>query len=72
VLEFQAMLESEEILQQHVFNHISRQQVDDYRTQLVEKNISLLNNYLGPRIAPDSEAVINQTRTVHQVDRSSL
>lgn len=72
VLEFQAMLESEEILQRNVFIHISRQQVDDYRTQLVEKNISLLNNYLGPMIAPDSEAVIKQIRTVHQVDRSSI
>ena len=72
VLEFQAMLESEEGLQENVFNHISRQQLDDYRTQLVEKNISLLIKYLGPRIAPDSEAVIQECRTAQQVDRSSL
>jgi hypothetical protein len=72
VLEFQAKLESEEVMQENIFNHISRQQLDDYRTQLVEKNISLLYNYLGPRIAPDSEAVIPECRTAQQVDRSSL
>lgn len=72
VLEFQAKLESEEVMQENIFNHISRQQIDDYRTQLVEKNISLLYNYLGPRIAPDSEAVIPECRTAQQVDRSSL
>lgn len=72
VLEFQAMLEAEESLQENIFSHISRQRLDDYRTQLVEKNISLLNNYLGPRIAPDSEAVIQQDRTPQRTDRSSL
>ena len=71
VQEFQAMLESEESLQENIFNHISRHKLADYRTRLIEKNISLLTRYLGPRIAPDSEAVIQQLNTPQHTDRSS-
>jgi len=71
VQEFQSMLESEESMQENIFSHISRKKLDDYRTQLVVKNVSLLTHYLGPRIAPDSEAVIKRLNVAQQSDRSS-
>lgn len=52
VHEFRAMLESEESMHDNIFVHISRGQLDDYRSQLVALNVSLIENYLGPMIAP--------------------
>ena len=72
VQEFQAMLESEESLEENIFMHISRRQIKDYRRQLVKKNISLLEDYLGPMIAPDSEADYQELKTPQRTDRSSL
>jgi len=56
--EFQAMLESEEGMQKNIFSHITLQQLEDYRNQVVEKNTKILKQFLGPRIASDPEAVI--------------
>jgi hypothetical protein len=50
--DFQSMLESEESMQTHVFSHISPQELQKYRVQLIEHNLDLINDYLGPRIAP--------------------
>ena len=72
VQEFQAMLESEESLEENIFMHISRRKLEDYRRQLVKKNISLLEAYLGPMIAPDSEADYQEIKTPQRTDRSSL
>jgi hypothetical protein len=55
VQEFQAMLESEESLQENIFEHVSRDKLDLYRRKLVANNVSLIENYLGPRIAPKSQ-----------------
>ena len=72
VLEFRSMLESDESMQEHIFIHISRQQLDDYCTRLVAENVTLIENYLGPRIAPDSEVVIHPNKITQQQDRSGL
>jgi hypothetical protein len=58
-------------MQENIFSHISRKKLDDYRTQLVVKNVSFLTHYLGPGIAPDSEAVIKRLNVAQQSDRSS-
>lgn len=72
VLEFRSMLESDESMQEHIFIHISHQQLDDYCTRLVAENVTLIENYLGPRIAPDSEVVIHPNKITQQQDRSGL
>lgn len=59
VHEFQAMLESEESMQENIFIHISRQQLNDYKMQLVTDNLKIIESYLGPRIAPDSDVDIH-------------
>ena len=51
VFEFQSMLESEDVLAENVFVHISKEQLNHYRQRLVESNLSILTAYLGPRIA---------------------
>ena len=66
------MLESEESLEENIFMHISRRQLEDYRRQLVKKNISLLEDYLGPMIAPDSEENYQDLKIPQRRDRSSL
>lgn len=63
VLEFQAMLDSDESLQENIFNHISRKALDDYREQLLVNNVALLYDYLGPMIAPGSETLSRDSRT---------
>jgi hypothetical protein len=55
VQEFQAMLESEEGMQENIFEHVSRDKLIQYRRRLVANNVSLIQNYLGPRIAPKPE-----------------
>jgi hypothetical protein len=44
---FQAMISSEERMDSNVFVHIPRQQVDDFRADLLTQNIELLADYLG-------------------------
>lgn len=51
VLEFQSMLESEDILAENIFVHISMEQLNGYRRRLVDSNLGILMEYLGPRIA---------------------
>jgi hypothetical protein len=65
VLEFQAMLDSDESLQENIFKNISHEALDDYCEQLVTSNVSLLNDYLGPMIAPGSETHLTDTQTGH-------
>jgi hypothetical protein len=43
---FQAMIGSEERMESNVFAHIPRQQLDDYRADLLTQNIELLEDYL--------------------------
>jgi len=72
VLEFRSMLDSDESMHKNIFIHISRQQLDDFCTRLVAKTVILIENYLGPRIAPDSDVVIHPTIITQQRDRSGL
>lgn len=44
---FQEMVNSEERMDAEVFARVSRQQLDDYRMDLLSSNISLLVDYLG-------------------------
>lgn len=44
---FQEMIASEERMDVEVFARISRQQLDDYRVDLLSQNINLLEDYLG-------------------------
>jgi hypothetical protein len=44
---FHTMISSEERMEANVFVHISRQQLDDYRVDLITQNIDLLEDYLG-------------------------
>lgn len=44
---FHRMLNSEERMESNVFVHISRQQLNDYRMNLISQNIELIENYLS-------------------------
>ncbi|UCD41877.1 MAG: hypothetical protein JSV69_15150, partial [Chloroflexota bacterium] len=44
---FHTMINSEERMESNVFVHISRQQLDDYRMNLISQNIELIENYLS-------------------------
>lgn len=45
--EFYQLLESEERMEQEVFIHLPRQQLEAYRQRLVESNLELLQGYCG-------------------------
>jgi len=72
VHEFRTMLQSEESMQENIFNHISRQQLDDYCTRLVAKNVSLIENYLDPWVASASAAAFQPSSFTQQHDRSGI
>ena len=42
---YYALLSSEESLDEEIFTHLPRQALEDYRTEIVRENISLLRNY---------------------------
>lgn len=52
--EYYALLESEERMQQEIFNHISLDIVEDYKQKVLEENICLLENYLAFTLHPTS------------------
>jgi hypothetical protein len=50
--EYYALIESDERMQQEIFNHISLEVVKDYKQRVLEENICLLENYLAFTLHP--------------------
>jgi hypothetical protein len=65
---FQTMISSEERMESNVFAHISRQQLDDYRTDLLNQNIELLTDYLGDFSRPSKRL----SNSMNNYDRSGI
>lgn len=63
---FQAMIGSEERMESNVFVHISRQQLDDYRADMLTQNIALLEDYLDEFTGSGNHL----SSSTHNFDRS--
>ena len=64
---FHAMINSEERMEANVFVHISPQQLDDYRVDLITHNIELLEDYLSDFKRSDNRL----SSSTHNYDRSA-
>jgi hypothetical protein len=55
--EFYAMLDSEDLMQQQIFSHISLDRIEQYNLRLLEENQALLYNYLAFTLHPTAMTI---------------
>jgi hypothetical protein len=59
-------------MQENIFTHIPPGQLEVYRAKLIVHNIVLVKEYLGPRIAPDSDEFMSSSVFKNQNDRREI
>ncbi len=53
--DFYRLIDSEAGMEREIFTHVSRQSLSDYRQQLLELNLQLINAYLSDQAIPSKE-----------------
>jgi len=70
--EFQSLIGSQQSMQENIFVHIPPRQLEVYRAKLIAHNVVLVKDYLGPRIAPDSDEFMSSSVIKNENDRREL